>query len=85
VRHLIDFQGKLSDFKGCIVMWEVENILNNFKTFSPAENLKLQRNLVLLSPVTCRLTVNQFMDLSNALFINNRNHMFIIPQALDYK
>jgi hypothetical protein len=67
-------------------MWEVENILNNFKTFSPVENLKLQRNLVLLSPVICRLTVNQFMDLSNdALFINNLDHMFIIPQALDYK
>jgi len=67
-------------------MWEVENILNNFKIFSLVENLKLQRNLVLLFPVTCRLTVNQFMDLSNdALFINNLNHMFIIPQALDYK
>jgi len=56
-------------------MWEVENILNHFKIFSPAENLKLQRNLVLLCPITCMLTVNQFIDLNNdALFINSLNH-----------
>ena len=58
----------------------------HFKIFSPAENLKLQRNLALLCSVTCRLTVNQFMDVSNdALFINNCNNMFIISQAFDYK
>lgn len=86
MRNLINFQGKLSDFKGCVIMWEVENILNHFKIFIPAENLKLQRNVVLLCPVTCKLTVNQFMDLSNdALLINNLNHMFIIPQAFDCK
>lgn len=67
-------------------MWEAENILNHLKIFSPAENLNLHRNLALLCSVTCRLTVNQSMDLSNdALFISNCNHMFKISQAFDYK
>jgi hypothetical protein len=83
VRHLKNFQGKLSDFKDCVIMWEVENIWKLFKIFSPVENLKLQRNLVLLCPVTCRLTVNQFMDLSNdALFINSLNHMLSFLRLL---
>lgn len=66
---------KLSDFKGfVIIMWEIENILSNFKIST--EDLKLQRNLILLCPVTCRLTVNQFMDLRNdVLFMNSLNHI----------